>query len=348
MAHLRARFALVALVSVAACDVPTAAPIYDTVWEAPGKNTSISVNTILPAGVQATSDNSAFKVAVSPASTTFNRTLGQDCAACNALNGLMAPKPAFTGGGSGSVTLPSSITTATLVRDTVTVAIRNGFNFDPIRPGAAARGYLLIQVKNGSVTIGRDSLDGATTSLDAGATRTRTIPVSGTITGANGLQVVTTLYSPAGDPVVINMRDSISATLSVGNFYVSAAQVSVSNQAVSSTPTSLDLSGIGDAISKRANGGALKLAVSNPFNVTGNLTVDILGAQMPIQKTLNLVGGSSTPSIAFTKSELLAMFGRDVSIAIGGNVSGSSVTVAPGQVVSVASRLQVSLGVGAQ
>ena len=40
------------------------------------------------------------------------------------------------------------------------------------------------------------------------------------------------------------------------------------------------------------------------------------------------------------------MFGHQITMTFSGNVNGTSATVAPGQVVSVASRLQVALTVG--
>jgi hypothetical protein len=346
MSQLRTGLSLVALVSLAACEIPTAAPIYDTLWETPGRNTSISVNTILPSGVQATNDNSAFQVTVSPSSATINRALGQDCATCNALHGQLASKPAFVGGGSATIALPNSITSATMVRDTVTVGITNNFTFDPIRPGVSARGWLLITVRSGSAVIGRDSVDGAVVAMPSGGTLTRKIPLSGTITGASGFQVTTSLNSPAGDAVMIDMTRSLNVTGSVGAFYVSAAQVTVANQAVSATPTDLDLTDVDSTITKRIGGGALVLNVTNPFNVTGTLTVNVGGASMPIQKSVALSGGTSSPKVEFTKSEILAMFGRNVSITFNGNVNGASVTVAPGQVVSVNARLRVALTVG--
>ena len=135
----------------AACDlpIPTSAPSYDTEWNIPGKSTTISVNTLLPGGVTATSDNSAFQIAVSPSTSTFTRHLGQDCPACGLANGVTVPKPAFSGGGSENFALPATMSSATLVKDTLRVAVRNGFNFDPIRPSASARGYVVIRVTSG-------------------------------------------------------------------------------------------------------------------------------------------------------------------------------------------------------
>jgi hypothetical protein len=346
MPQLRAGLSLVALLSLVACDIPTGAPIYDTLWEVPGKNTSISVNTLLPSGVTLSPDNSAFQVTVSPSSVSINRSLGQDCTLCNALNGQSAPKPAFVGGGSASVAIPSSVTSATLVRDTLTVTLSNGFNFDPLRPSASARGYMVINVKNGVATIGRDSIDGNSTAFPASANLVRKIPLSGTITGANGIQISTSLNSPAGDVIFIDMTRAIGVTGSLGTFSVSAAQVAVANQAVTSGASDLDLKSVDSTITKRVGGGSLLLSVNNPFNVTGNLTVSFAGATIPIQKTVTLSGGASSPTISFTKSEIAAMFGRMISMKLSGNVNGASVTVAPGQVVSVASRLQVALTVG--
>lgn len=340
--------ALAALASFAACDlpIPTSAPSYDTEWNIPGKSTTISVNTLLPGGVTATGDNSAFQINVSPSTSTFSRHLGQDCSACGLANGLTVPKPPFTGVGSETFALPSTLTSATLVKDTLRVAVKNGFNFDPIRPSASARGYVVIRVMSGATLIGRDSVDGTTLPLAPGDSLVRKIPLSGTITGASGIVVSATINSPLGDPVPVDTSRSISVTGSIGTFYVSSAQVNVAAQPITAAPSSLDLSSVDPSISKRANGGSLLLTVSNPFNVTGNLSVIFTGGAYTITKQLALTNGSSTPTLVFTKNELQALLGWNVSIGYSGTVAGSSVTVAPGQVVSVSSRLQIALSVG--
>lgn len=334
------------LTALAACDVPTSAPIYDTVWNVPAKSTSISVNTLLPAGVQVSADSAAFQVTVSPATTSISRSLAQDCPECAAANGLTVPKPAFTGGGSTSVTLPSTISSATLVRDTLTISIANGFKFDPIRPSATARGHFVITVRNGATVVGRDSIDGSTASLPPGSTTTRKIALSGTINGASGLQVATSLNSPTGDPVTIEASRTITVTGSVGGFFVSGAQVSVANQSVTSAPTDLDLTGVAASVADRANGGSLLFTVANPFDVTGNLTVSFVGARTPVTKTVPITAGESSPSVTFTREELGALLGHSLSISYGGTVNGSKVTVRPRQVVAVSSRLQISVTVG--
>src|SRR5438309_3732195 len=180
-------FGLAALALLAACDFPTKAPNWDMTWNVPAKSTSISVNTFLPNGVSVTSAGNGFQVSV--ATVTITRTLAGDCPQCVAANGQTVPKPAFTSSGSGSATLPSGISSATLSGDTLFATIQNGYNFDPIRPGGGNNGFIVIEVKSGTATIGKDSLNGATSSLPAGSTTTRKIPLAGNVSGAQGLTV---------------------------------------------------------------------------------------------------------------------------------------------------------------
>lgn len=336
---------LAALVALSGCEVPTSLPKYDTEWDVPADSTSISVNSLLPSGVTPTSDNSAFQVAVSPSSTTITRQLSQDCAACAATNGLTVPKPAFVGTGSSGIALPSSVGSATLVRDTITVAVTNGYNFDPIRPSATARGYLIIQIVSGSVVVGRDSVDGSTTAMSPGSTVTQTIPLSGTVSGAGGLQVTITLNSPLGDPVLMDASRSITVTGSVagGQLFIAAAQVSVTGQNVSAAGQNLDLKSVSASVGRHASGGSLILTVNNPFAVTGTVNVTITGGGIALTKSIALVAGQSSPLITFSQSEIQSLIGSQLTVGFAGTVSGGSVTVQPGQILSVSSRLQIAL-----
>src|SRR4051812_43102908 len=117
----RAGLCLPVLATLAACNVITdGAPIWDMTWNVPSKSTSISVNTLLPNGV--TSVASGFQANIA-AITPIVRTLGTDCAQCSAANGQTTAKPAFTVSTSSSATLPSGVVSATLVTDTIVVAI---------------------------------------------------------------------------------------------------------------------------------------------------------------------------------------------------------------------------------
>jgi hypothetical protein len=239
------------------------------------------------------------------------------------------------------LSLPESIASATLLRDTLTVTINNDFNFDPLRPSATARGYLVIRVASGSAAIGRDSVDGSTTGLPTGGSLTRRIPLSGTVSGADGIQISTTLDSPLGDPVRIDETRTISVSGSTGPLYVSSAGVRLSNQAVTSSATHLDLTDVDKTITDHLESGEVLLDINNPFAVNGTLTVTLATSVTTIVKTAPLVAGASTQRIALSGDELRSLFGADVQISISGTVNGSNVTVTPGQTVSVTSRLHI-------
>ena len=74
---------------------------------------------------------------------------------CSLANGVSIPKPSFSGSGSILFAFPRTVSSATLVRDTLTVTITNGFNFDPLRPSATARGYMTLFVQNAGTAVGR-------------------------------------------------------------------------------------------------------------------------------------------------------------------------------------------------
>jgi hypothetical protein len=334
------------LVLFAGCEVPTALPIYETTWSIPAKTTTISVNAFLPANqVAATADNSAFQVTLSPSSTTITRSLQQDCSLCVAANGLSVPKPPFSVGGSATFGLPGNIANATLVHDTLTVTVSNGFNFDPLRPGANAYGYLILTVRNGGTVVGRDSADGSSTALPASGTLVRKIPLNGTVSSAGGLQVSTQINSPTGDPVVIDASRSISVTGTAGPVFVSSAQVNLLNQNVAAAPSTIDLGGVDSSITKRVSGATLEMTVNNPFDVSGTLAIKLVGAS-PITKSFVLTSGMTKPSMTFTQDEIQDLLGHDVVMTVAGSVSGSNVAVQPGQTVSVSSRLVLTLNVG--
>jgi hypothetical protein len=345
---MRRPLAVAALVLLAACDVPTAAPRWDMTWNVPSQNTSLSVNTFLPTGVSANAGNTAFLVNVS--NVTITQTLGADCAACAPLNGLTVPKPAFVGVGNGSATLPASVTAASLAGDTLSVNVTNGFDFDPIKPtllAAGDTGWVVTTVMSGSTVIGKDSINGQTSALGKnGASITRKIPIAGTVNGAAGVTVTVTVDSPLGDPVTINTAQTISFTASVGTLQVSSATVNLgaATAVTPGTPTTVDLSGISNSIAKSVNSGFFILTISNPLGVAGNLTANFTGGGAPVSKALTLSSAAtSTDTLNFTHDDLTSLLGYSQQLTFSGTVSGVSVTITPGQTLAVTSRLQINV-----
>ena len=191
--------ACVALAALAACEIPTAIPQVDERFIAPPQSTTIGVASLLPAGVRLTPDSSAFIVDLPRASLA--RPLSADCPACAASNGTSVAKPAFVATVALSAALPADIVSAELTAGGVQLVVQNNYTFDPLRPSATARGFVVVTVMNGAVVLGRDSVNGATAALPAGGTLVRNIALSGVINGSSPVTVTLRLVSPAGDPV---------------------------------------------------------------------------------------------------------------------------------------------------
>jgi hypothetical protein len=206
---------------------------------------------------------------------------------------------------------------------------------------------MVITATSGSVIVGKDSINGATSEIPAGANTTRKIPLTGVVSGANGIAVSLDVASPAGAPVAMNAAQTLTATARAGaatpgTILISAATVKLANQSVSAAPTQFDLSDLSESVVNRAQEGALNLVIANPFNVTGNLTLTLAGAGSPIVKSVALAAGNTTSSIAFTNAELRSILGHNATLSFGGMVNGTT-TVTPGQTVTVGSRLELTL-----
>jgi hypothetical protein len=342
----RALASVAALSLMAACDIPTQAPILGSRWVVPSKSTTIAVASLLPTGVSIAPDSSGFTLTAAGGSVT--RSLSQDCASCAAANGAIVPKPAFVVNASASTSLPGEIASATLTGGMLQFVVRNNFTFDPLRPSATARGYAVITVSNGATVIGRDSLNGADVALAAGGSLTRSIPLAGTVTGSSPVTVSLKLDSPAGDNVQMDASRTIVITATPTNLKVATAAVSVVNRQISSSST-IDLTDIDNTVSDKVQSGSLLLGITNPFTVGGTLTVSLAAAGgATITKSITLATGTSSPKIDFNKTELAALLGRNVTLTFSGPVNGTagSVTVSPKQAVVVTSRLDLNLEVG--
>lgn len=345
MTRLLTRSVLLAAVSAAACDIPTGPPKWDSTFVVQSEGTTLSVGQLLPPSVQLNSTNTAFTLSLSPA--TFSQTLGSLCGApCTPLNGLTAAKPAFNGTFSTSIALPADVATAALTGGTLNLAITNNFSFDPLRPSAAARGSLAITVKSGTVTVGSATFSGTTQALPPGTTTQLQVPLTaGTIAGP--LDVSLIVDSPAGDPAQINNAATLSVTATPNNLQVASASVRVQNRQVTATQVNFNVSGIDDFIVNHLKEGALILAITNPFGVTGTLPLTINANGTIVTKSVTLAAGTSTVEVVFTQSELKSILGKsNVTLRIGPGAvnSATNVTVTPSQVLSVSTKLRIVVG----
>lgn len=339
---------LVPALALAACDLPSSAPRWETTWNVPADSTKIGVGQLLPSGVSLSPSGDAFQIAIAP--VTVTRRLGDDCSQCALANGTTIPKPAFTANATDTTSLPAQLASATLVADTLTVQVNNGFNFDPLRPAAATYGTLTLTVKNGTTTLGSLSVGGSAAALPAGAITTFRVPLAGTVVGGPGVRVTITVDSPAGDPVQMNANSTISATASLGTCSVSQAAVAVDSQSITSSAKSIDLTDVTSDVSSRVQGGAVDLTITNPFGVAGPVTLRLTPAgAAPVVKGFTLASGpSSTSRVEFNAAELKSLLGQNVDMSLTGTVSAPSgtVTITPTQAVSVTTRLQMTLSTG--
>ncbi len=358
-----------------ACAIPTESPNWEMTWNVPVPDKgalSIGVASFLPNGVTTVGTPPTSFSATVGSPPAISRTLGSDCGSCVPINGTNAPKPAFSSAPpatSVNLAASASLTSATLAAGSqVVFTINNGFNFDPIRPQAGSNvtntGNMTLTVNNGAATLGTLTILGTTSAITASAISTFTLPLAGTITGSQPLSVTMTLTSPAGSNVTINTSQVISIS-AVPTINISSATVSIGAQAVNAPADTVDMSNIDSTIIKRvkdtsATQGTMFLTITNPFTVGGAMNVNFSSAPgspaiVPITKsvTLTAAANGTTPNVSsvtipFSGTELRHLLGHKLLIAFGGQTNAGSLTVTPGQLVSVSSRLQLILNLKAQ
>jgi hypothetical protein len=330
----------------AACAFPTDAPIFEQHWNVPGESTTIGVGEMLPSTVSV--DNGAFAVAIdAPAPVT--RTLYQDCAACAASDGQTIAKPAFTAVATSTTSLPTDVAGALLSASAVSVTIRNEYAFDPLRPAAGVTGTLTLRVTNGATVLGTTTVTGATSALAPDGTLTVDVPITGAVSRANPITVQVELESPVGDPATMTAAQRILVSPVVAGVRASSAAVEITDQVVSTT-SEVDLSDIDEAITQRLDSAAIRLTLTNPFEVAGTLTATLEApGQAPLARTIELGANAtgSTQFLRYTASEIRTFFGHTVTLRVSGPVGAAApVAVSPTEAVSVASRLDLFVALG--
>jgi hypothetical protein len=343
---------------------------------------NIGVSTFLPSGVTLVNTGTtptAFNAAVS-ATPTISRTLGVQCPGCP---NATAPKPAFLAPPSSTpVTLSAgtSLQTALLTTGSqIVVTVNNGFTFDPLNPPGgvnSATSSITIAITNGSATLGTLTLGGlgstipgaVATTIPAGQSKQFTIPLSGTINTAQQINIGMTMDSPAGaagSPVLMNPNQLFTAT-GVPTLNISTATVAIGAQALSGTPTPIDLSQVDSSIVRRItddaqNRGAMFLTLTNPFTIGSNATITFQSPassspkMTPITKNIAITAApnGTTPAVSnvtvdLTGQELRRMFGRDIEVVFGGTTAAGTITVTPTQKITATSRIQVNFNIKEQ
>lgn len=341
--------ALLAALALAACDFPTAPPIFETRFVIPGEETTLSVRELLPSSISEA--GGAFRLTLSPV-VIPTRTLGQMCPPCTLIpSGTVVPKPAFTADIPLTVDVPEDVVSASVTAAAVTFTLTQNFGFDPLQPsGRTEDGYIAVRVRNGARVLAVDTVRGA---FPSGSTKTLELQLApGVVTG--DLEVLLTLYSPAGGSaaqhwVPVNQSASLSGSVVPGLITIASADVVVQDRNVSVTSVQIDFSDLDESVTDRVQSGALVLDIVNPLAVAGTLNVTLTGGTAgTITKQVQVGPGTSTRRVEFTGAELRSLLGNVVTVSIAGPVSAPSgtVTVTPGQQVSISTRLDLVLEIG--
>lgn len=351
---------LALLAALAACDLPSSAPIFQQSWTVPGDSVTVPVTQILPAGVAFNGTATAFLVSVADPAD-FSTTLGTLCGqpACQSGAAVSAPVPAFTSSGaalSRTVAFPATVASGTVVSGSLSLAVQNTLGFDPLRPNGATAPYgtLTVTITNGASST-TTTFTGASQTMANNFTSFLSVPIpAGSYTGS--FAVSASFDVPAGGTANLAAGNAISISPSVVDLTVSQVSVVVVNEAISTAPSAYDLEDIDFA--DRVEGGSIILDVSNPFTATATLNV-VLSA--PAQAGQPLVSISkaivipatptSTTTVTLSKAELQSLVGKTgvnmtVSGTANGTGAGNTATVTPTSRIVMRSNIQVVVNVG--
>ena len=358
-AHRTARLVLTGL--LAACEIPSEAPILQQTWIIPGDSATVSVAELLPSNVGLNVGRTAFTVTI-PAPPTFNSTLGALCgqAACQSTVTVVAPVPAFTSSGSAlstTVAFPAGVTAATVSGGTLNLSITNNLGFDPLRTNGAVApfGSVAVTLTSGATT-STTTFAGAARTMANGATTVFAVPLpTGVYTGSIAVALAFTVA--AGGNASLNASNAISIGTSVASLTLTQATVVVNNDAVNTPPSAFDLAGADFA--NQVESGALLLDILNPFTAGATMSVVIAapaqagaGAVSITRALVIPATPTSTASIALSKLELKSLLGKsNVTMAVTGTATGTgagnTVTVAPAQQITLRTKVRLVLNVGA-
>jgi hypothetical protein len=124
--------------------------------------------------------------------------------------------------------------------------------------------------------------------------------------------------------------------------------IQVTNRSVTSSVEDLSLGDLDEGISDRVKSGGLRLTTTNPFNVTGSISVTIAGAGIPsIVRTITIDPGTRVQRVAYSGAELRSILGREgVQLSISGSITSPSggTKVRPTDVIDIASRIELTVG----
>jgi hypothetical protein len=331
--------------TAAACDLPSDLPRgWDTEFQVGATRSTLHVTQLLPNGIAQGTDRGLFTLTVPAA--TFNLSLGALCSACAVAHGLTVPKPAFQSTLGGAVPLPPGVGSASVMGGQLAVTLTNQLGFDPLRPSASARGSLTLTLRSASAVIGSPvTITGAAAAFPPGASLTRQLDVPGARL-TDRIIAELTFDSPLGDPLTLDATQRVVVTTSASQLAVGSANVRVAGKQVTTAESLFDLRDLDGFVRDHAKSGSLLLIVTNPFEITGTLTLRINSPTSTIFKPVLLGPGTQRPEIELTREELRRIVGAELAVGAAGAAWGpdGGVPVTPRQSLTIDSTLRLVMG----
>ena len=316
------------------CDIPTALLILEQRWILPLEQVTIGVEQVLPAGV--TMNDGVIKVTVDSFSTSAS--LGTLCTDCVELDGSTAVIPAFTSSFNSTVNLPVNISDVEISGGSVQVALTNGFSFDPLA-GNGSVGVTLTNSQDDS-QLSRADFKGA---INSGGSVTQSLSVDSSRVGTTILSSVEVI-SRGGQVALVNTSEQLTVANTDIGLIISSGTVKLEGHNVEIDPIQLDLEHIDSEITEKIINGSLILDIVNPFGVSleGEINIGPTSKGFSISES-----GASTTTISYTVNELRSFLGqKGVTLSLSGTASGSSITVRPGQELTIEMKIDCVIRTG--
>lgn len=346
--------AIAAVAALGACDIPTAAPIWDTTWQVPVNDDSIEVDQVLPGGI--TSTGVVFQVAVQ--SDSVSSSLGEMCGApCAAVHGMNTAIPPFTVILFVEDSFPANVLQITPgPGQSYAYEIRNDLTFDPLRPAGGVFGMIIVgMVDPDSNIVAVDTVLGEDVALPVGTTLARTMPL-GTAPVGGPFQLAARVEVPTGGTAVIDTAGRITVTTTQDSVGIAAARVVIDSVAISSFSRELDLSDLADDVTSIVQSARVRVQIQNPMAIAGAVLLEFqdgVGTDLIPAKPFALAGGASTQEVGLSLAEIVTLLDYGiVTMRVTGVVTGTlgsnAADVHPNDVAQLSSRVFLELRVNGE
>jgi hypothetical protein len=347
----RSPLAAVALGLLAACDVPTSAPKWDTSWQVPVSEDSVTIGQLLPGGV--TTTGVLFNVAVGRDSV--KASLGTMCPTCGAAHGTTAALPAINYTLFIEDSVPQNVVQVTPAAGTsYAYQIVNNLPFDPLRPQAGVFGTLIIGlVDPDSNVIAVDTVRGQTVTVAPGTTLSRAMPMANLPVGGP-FQLAAKVIIPAGATVPIDTGARVTIRSNQDSVGLSSVRVVVDSLSIVSISKDVDMTGIVGEFESSIQAAEVKITIQNPMSVGGAVQLqfeDDLGNDIIPPKAFTLAPGSTVQSIGLTQAGILDLIDYGtvhlrITGVVAGTLGASVAEIHPDDVAQLKSRIFVTVRIG--